>query len=115
MTSANILPLPPVAIFHYIPSDCRSTTVQLDYDHHPQPQFFLITSTTEYLCIGWSQVLQVRGFRIVATTGLPPVFRIRIRIKLVSRIRIPNADPDPAADKISSKSQYNSYHLEIFD
>jgi hypothetical protein len=36
-----------------------------------------------------------------------PEFRIRIRIKFVSwiRIRIPNADPDPAADKISSKSQ----------
>jgi hypothetical protein len=28
---------------------------------------------------------------------------------------IPNADPDPAADKISSKSQNNSYHLELFD
>jgi hypothetical protein len=40
-----------------------------------------------------------------------------IRIKFVSwvRIRIPNADPDPAADKISSKSQNNSYHLELFD
>ncbi len=40
-----------------------------------------------------------------------------IRIKVVSwiRIRIPNADPDPAADKISSKSQNNSYHLELFD
>jgi hypothetical protein len=24
-------------------------------------------------------------------------------------------DPDPAADKISSKSQNNSYHLELFD
>ncbi len=45
------------------------------------------------------------------------VFRIRIRIKFVSwiRIRIRNADPDPAADKISSKSQNNSYHLELFD
>ncbi len=36
-----------------------------------------------------------------------------IRVKIVSwvriRIRIPNADPDPAADKISSKSQNNSY------
>jgi hypothetical protein len=41
--------------------------------------------------------------------------RIRIRIKFVSWIRIPNADPDPAADKISSKSQNNSYHLELFD
>ncbi len=40
-----------------------------------------------------------------------------IRNKFVSRIqiRIPNADPDPAADKISSKSQNNSYHLELFD
>jgi hypothetical protein len=40
-----------------------------------------------------------------------------IRIKFVSwiRIRIPNADPDPAADKISPKSQNNSYHLELFD
>ncbi len=39
-----------------------------------------------------------------------------IRIKFVSwiRIRIPNANPDPAADKISSKSQNNSYHLELF-
>jgi hypothetical protein len=39
-----------------------------------------------------------------------PVFRIRIRIRFVSwiRIRIPNAEPDPAADKISSKSQKNS-------
>jgi hypothetical protein len=50
---------------------------------------------------------------------LNTVFRIRIRIKFVSwiRIRIPNVDPDPdpAADKISSKSQNNSYHLEIFD
>jgi hypothetical protein len=27
----------------------------------------------------------------------------------------PNADPDPAADKISSKSQNNSCHLELFD
>ncbi len=35
------------------------------------------------------------------------VFRIRIHI--------PNVDPDPAADKISSKSQKNSYHLELFD
>ncbi len=26
-----------------------------------------------------------------------------------------NADPDPAADKISSKSQNNSYNLELFD
>ncbi len=47
------------------------------------------------------------------------VFRIRIRIEFVSwiRIRIPNAypDPDPAADNISSKSQNNSYHLELFD
>ncbi len=45
--------------------------------------------------------------------------RIRIRIKFVSwiRIRIPNADPDPdpAAVKISSKSQNNSYHIELFD
>jgi hypothetical protein len=54
-------------------------------------------------------------------TVLWPVFRIRIRIririKFVSwiRIRIPNADPDPAADKISSKSQNNSYNLELFD
>ncbi len=39
----------------------------------------------------------------------------RIRMKFVSWIRIPNADPDPAADKISSKSQNNSYHLELFD
>jgi hypothetical protein len=31
------------------------------------------------------------------------------------RIRIPNADPDPAADEISSKSQNNSHHLELFD
>ena len=46
---------------------------------------------------------------------LVAVFRILIRIKFVSRIRIPNADPDPAADKISSKSQNNSYHLELFD
>ncbi len=38
-----------------------------------------------------------------------------IRIKFVSWIRIPNADPDPAADKISSKSQNNSYHIELFD
>jgi hypothetical protein len=40
-----------------------------------------------------------------------------IRIKFVSWIwiRIPNADPDPAADKISSKNQHNSYHLELFD
>jgi hypothetical protein len=40
-----------------------------------------------------------------------------IRIKFASwiRIRIPNADPDPAADKMSSKSQNNSYHLELFD
>ncbi len=40
---------------------------------------------------------------------LLPVFqiRIRIRIRFVSwiRIRIHNVDPDPAADKISSKSQ----------
>jgi hypothetical protein len=45
------------------------------------------------------------------------VFRIRIRIKFVSwiRIRIPDVDPDPAADKISSKSQNNSSHLELFD
>jgi hypothetical protein len=45
----------------------------------------------------------------------PAVFWIRIRIQFVSwiRIRIPNADPDPAADKISSKSQKNSYHLEL--
>ncbi len=35
------------------------------------------------------------------------VFRIRIRIRFVSwiQIRIPNADPDPAVDRISSKSQ----------
>jgi hypothetical protein len=34
-----------------------------------------------------------------------------IRIKFVSwiRIRIPNADPDPAADNISSKSQNNLF------
>jgi hypothetical protein len=40
-----------------------------------------------------------------------------IRIRFVSwiRIRILNADPDPAADKISSKSQRNSYHLKLFD
>ncbi len=51
--------------------------------------------------------------------GIEPVFRIRIRnrIKFVSwiRIRTPNADPDPAADKFSSKSQNNSYHLELLD
>jgi hypothetical protein len=37
-----------------------------------------------------------------------------IRIRFVSwiRIRIPNADP--AADKISSKSKKNSYHLELY-
>jgi hypothetical protein len=40
-----------------------------------------------------------------------PVFRIRIRIririKFVSwiRIRIPNADPDPAADKLAPKAK----------
>ncbi len=61
----------------------------------------------------------------VRTLHPAPVFRIRIRIririsfKFVSwiRIRIPNVDPDPdpAADKISSKSQNNSYHLELFD
>jgi hypothetical protein len=39
----------------------------------------------------------------------------RIRIRVVSRIRIPNADPDPAANEISSKSQKNSYHLQLFD
>ncbi len=41
------------------------------------------------------------------------------RIKFVSwiriQVRIPNADPDPVADKISSKSQNNSSHLELFD
>ncbi len=45
------------------------------------------------------------------------VLRIRIRIEIVSwiRIRIPSADPDPAVDKISSKSQNNSDHLQLFD
>jgi hypothetical protein len=38
---------------------------------------------------------------------LPPVFLSWIQI------RIPNADPDPAADKISSKSQNNSYNLRV--
>jgi hypothetical protein len=44
-----------------------------------------------------------------------------IRIKFASwiriRIRFPNADPDPdpAAEKMSSKSQNNSYHIELFD
>ncbi len=53
--------------------------------------------------------------------ALAPVFRIRfrirIRIRFVTwiRIRIPNADPDPAADKINFKSQKKSYHLELFD
>jgi hypothetical protein len=39
------------------------------------------------------------------------------RIKFASwiRIRIPNADPDPAADKMSSKSQNHSDHLELLD
>jgi WD40 repeat protein len=40
---------------------------------------------------------------------------IRIKFASLIRIRIPNADPDPAADKMSSKSQNNSYHLELFD
>jgi hypothetical protein len=48
------------------------------------------------------------------------VFRIRIKVDFWIRIRIPNADPDPdparsAVDKISSKSQNNSYHLELLD
>jgi hypothetical protein len=44
------------------------------------------------------------------------VFRIRIRIRFVSwiQIRFPNADPDPAADDISSKCPKNSYYLELF-
>ncbi len=42
-----------------------------------------------------------------------PVFWIRMQF--VSWIWIPNADPDSAADKISSKSQKNSYNTELFD
>jgi hypothetical protein len=43
---------------------------------------------------------------------VPAVFRIRIRMDSHS---IGLLDPDSAADKISSKSQKNSYDLELFD
>ncbi len=35
------------------------------------------------------------------------------RIRFVSCI--PNADPDPAADKLAPKAKKNSYNLELFD
>jgi hypothetical protein len=50
---------------------------------------------------------------VTASVSDPDPHGSALNLSLRIRIRIP--DPDPGADKISSKSQNNSYHLELFD
>ncbi len=54
---------------------------------------------------------------VVSADSVPDPDPAWIRIRFVSwiRIRIPNANPDPATDEISSKSPKNSYYLGLFD